>query len=115
MLLSKGCFQVLFILQKFMPIPFAVNDEKNRFEKRKLTIKSWKIICQLVSEIPTLFVLFPIALFRMLWLILHWKSYTIHNVDEFVIFGIVTCSIVNYIPVFVLFHSEPNLIIGTLN
>ncbi len=50
MLLSTGSFQVLFLIQTFVQLPFVVNVKKNRLEKFQLDFSTLKIKYKIFSE-----------------------------------------------------------------
>ncbi len=115
MSLSTGAFQVLFIIQHFVPLRFLVNIKTQRFKKNPLYQNHYSLCYRIISEFSLLFALLPFAVVRIAWLIFRWKSYTVNNVDELIIYGAITFSIQIYLPVSVLFHTATNFIIKTGN
>lgn len=115
MSLSTGAFHVLFIIQKFVPLPFLADIKRQRLIKNQFKLNPHHYLYKIFSEITILFVMLPIALFRISWLIIHWKSYTTFNIDEFIVYGILTCVILIYLPACIVFHTDSSWIIAVIN
>lgn len=115
MLLSTVAFQVLFLIQKLVPLPFLADTKHQRLVKNPFNVKQRFYQYKLFSEFIVLFLLFPITLFRIGWQISNWKSYTISNLDELMIYSIIICFTLIYLPVCILFHTESKNIIEISN
>lgn len=115
MSLSAGAFQVLFIIQKFVPPSILVDRKRKLFMENPLKLKPHIYRSKLLTEFTLLIVFFPITLFYTGWLLLNWKSYTISNIYELIVYSMLTCWILVYLPVCILFHTESKSIIEHLN
>ncbi len=120
MTFSTGALKTHFIIQTIVPLPFLVNLDKRSLKKNRLN--SINFVYLLFSEISVIFVVLPIKLnwvsirlVHLAWLVVHWTSYTLCNVDEFIVYGLFTFSILFYLHVCVVFQAESNSIMTLLN
>lgn len=59
--------------------------------------------------------MFPIILFRFSWLILHWKTYTVYEVDQPILYTCFICMGLLYIPIFRLQNNLHGAMIYLIN
>ncbi len=98
MALTSGVFAVHLILQKIVPQPWHLISRQqlatpsHPYSKR--IFKLFRIFLQFVS-----FGLFlPFLIYRLSWLFFNWKTYTIYHVDQAVVYGMVFCVFLIFLP-----------------
>lgn len=95
MSLSLGAYRIQFLIQNIIPMPYKVNLEYYILVGNKDYQTHFHKIFRCCVLISFVFVAMPLIIYRLLWLFFHWKSFTMHNVDQLVIhiFGLGAASI----------------------
>lgn len=74
-------------LQKLIPQPYHLNFQTKLVYKNTNYSKPVHTLYQLFSLFGILSFLLPAVAYRVIWLIIHWKSYTSHNVGQIILYG----------------------------
>ncbi len=114
MSLTNGAFTVHLILQNIIPPPYYVGHQSQQLIKSPLYSKPYRKIFRYFSQFSIWLVL-PMAAFRLSWLLVHWKTYTKYNVEQVIVYGLGVCVILIYLPLGILFLTEFVAIISTIN
>jgi len=115
MLLSKGAVEVQAIIQNIVPPPYYIDSKYNRAIENPLHFKPAHKLFRVFSQILILLILLPLMLYRLVWFFIYWNSYTYFNVIQVITYGITTCLMLVYVPVYFLFNNENPLILSALN
>lgn len=93
MTFTSSVLKMQSILQKVVPQPCHFNQFGSHTKNHRYSTKTIKLF-----RIFTLFIAFLVAMppviYRLCWLIFHWKSYTVHRVDQAVVYGSIFCTLV---------------------
>ncbi len=86
MSLTLAAFKVQYQIQKIIPTPYAIDLKtytlKNNVVHQTFSHKIFRH-CVIFSFVHFFI---PIILYRLLWLLFHWNSFTIHHVDQIIVY-----------------------------
>ncbi len=115
MSLTQGVFAEHSIVQQIIPPPYFLNMKENVITQSSLYSSEFRHTFRIFSELLMLVIIFPICILRLSWLVLNWKSFTSQNVEQLIVYGMISFVILVYVPVYVLFHTKSDNIIATIN
>ncbi len=104
MSLTTSVFRIHSLLFKIIPIPYTVLNHRleiNQSFKNKY-FRIFHTFCLTFSFV----IILPICLFRLVWLISHWKSYTCNNVDQLLMFATLTSIKLILAPILLMFKNH---------
>ncbi len=115
MSLTHGVFKVHQYLQKLIPPPYSCDLKKNRLNSNSSYNQKFRKVFRLYSEFFIYFFILPISIYKVSWLLAHWKSFTVTHVEQIIIYGLVICTILILLPVLQIFRFQSNTIIYVMN
>ncbi len=114
MSLTKMAFQIISIFEKVIPPPFTVNVCKMYLSANSLYSRPVYRRYRAFSNLTTLLIV-SIIILRLVWLIFHWKSFTCHNIEQLIVYGMGLILGQIYLTVYQLFRYKSFEITNTIN
>ncbi len=121
MSLTPAALKVQSLAQKIIPLPYHLDLQRKRLTHSESYYKKLHIINRTLFDVLFL-LLFVFVTLRLTWLVINWKTYTIYQMEEAIIYSFVLCLIGIYIPIFyvqsqndlVIFHMNQTFILAAL-
>ncbi len=105
MSLTSGTYKVQILLQNIIPPPFHIDSQTHLSIQSPLYNRPFHRYYRLLSQFLILFIFLPITIFRLGWLFFHWKSYTVLQFEQAIIYFIFLCLFSIVLPTFQMNHS----------
>lgn len=86
MLPFQASHKIHAIFQNVFPMPYAVYLPDCKVVNSHLDQKPVHKIIRLLSLLIVIFFFIPTLVWRLIWLIFHWKSYTVNNIVEIIVY-----------------------------
>ncbi len=112
---TPAVFKIITHLQKLVPPPYHINPATNLLHRSTLHCKPRHRSFRLFSTFSILIIILPLITVRSIWLFFNWNSYTVHHVQQAIVYGSLLCCILTYIPVFYLDNFQCNEFIFLIN
>lgn len=115
MSLTSGVFHVHAYINKFVPLPYHLHRTNQRFETNQSYDKHYFKIFRTSVFLTCIFVYLPTCTSRFTWLLFRWSSYSSHNIEQFFMYGVGTCFMLIFVPVYIILRTQSVQIILMMN
>lgn len=85
------------VLQKIVPPPYYVDAKRQLLLISPLYCNKHHKRFRNIHQCTILFLLFPLFVARLVWLLCNWKKFAVQHIEQVVLYGIVVCVLLDYI------------------
>lgn len=103
------------ILQILIPPPYYFDHKSKRAIENPLYSKTIYKYFRIFSQTAIHFLLLPLMLHRLAYCLIYWNSYATVNIEQLILYGISTCLMLVYLPVYILFRNDSNTFSHAMN
>lgn len=93
MSLTLGAFKVHFFVEKLIPTPFAINLQAYQLTQSRTYNQLFHKAIRYIILFTFAFLVIPFLIWRIIWLLTHWKSFTASHVDQLIVYTGITSAI----------------------
>lgn len=115
MSLTLAALEIHSYLQVVVPPPYEVQYVSKRLTKSTLYNKNHHKLLRFFTEYLAMPIIIPSFFYRLVWLFFNWKLYTVHEMEQAILYAVISCLLLIYLSVSFMMHSNCSVIVHLVN